>query len=404
MKKFIAGTLFLFMLICLVQAQGIQFSGFVRNSVYAYSAQKTPDSDKTELHTRLYQTLHTDVYFKQLGGWQMHIAGRALTDLAESDLSELKRFKAYRFSISKKNLFHMIDLEIGRQFLHPGLVLGSIDGLNVTLKPLPWFSWQVYGGVESHLLRAAKIYDFEEATVLGTQFKFTNLFNSTASLVYLQKRRQGTTQWQLVGLNFFNHRIDNLLILLQAHYDLVNNRFHRLYLSGRYRLNSKFLINAYVKQQYPQIYNDSYFKIFEVEKYWLSGLNCVYQLTENYALSAMMQGVQLEEGYGNRFIVLLSTKNGNLGVVYELGDLGNQLGALFNYRYQLMRHLLLTLNLDYTRYRFEKQFDYDHQLANAVGLQYQFLKHWNLRLEYQWLQNKDYKSDQRVLNHISFVW
>jgi len=404
MKKCIIGICLLLLMSSLLAAQSVQFNGFVRNSVYAYSAPKAPGSDDTELHTRLYQTLRTDATFNQLGGWQLHLAGRALTDLADSDLGDLKRFKAYRLSISKRNLFNMIDLEIGRQFLHPGVVLGSLDGLNLTLKPLNWLSWQLYGGVESHLLRAAKVYAFDEATVFGSKLKFKNLFNSSASLVYLQKNYQSETQWQLAGINLSNNSLKNLLLLMQAHYDLVNSRFHRLYLSGRYQFNSKFLVNAYVKQQYPQIYNNSYFQIFEVKRYLLSGFSLIYQLNDRWALNGTMQGVQLDEGYGNRFIAMVSNRCGSLGLVYETGDLGNQLGALFDYRYQLMKNLLLNLSVDYSRYRFEERYDYDSQLANAIGLNYQFSDHWNVQLEYQWLQNADYKSDQRILNHISFVW
>ncbi|WP_456408565.1 hypothetical protein [Caldithrix abyssi] len=404
MKKCMLGISLLLAGISFTIAQGVEFNGYMRNSVYAYSAPEEIGSDKTELHTRLYQTLSANVIFNQLGGWQLHLAGRALTDLADSELDNVKRFRAYRLSISKKNLFNMFDLEIGRQFLHPGVTLGSLDGLNLNIKPLKWFEWQVYGGVETHLLRAAKVYAVDEAAVFGTQLKFKRMFKSNISLVYLQKNAQSETQWQLAGINFSNYSIKHLLVLTQAHYDLVNNRLHRLYLSARYQFSPKLLINAYVKQQYPQIYNTSYFQIFEVDRYLLSGFNVVYQLTDQYAITGMMQGVQLKEGYGNRFIAMLSDRHGSFGLVYETGDLGDQMGALFNYRYRIMRELTLNLSIDYTRYRFEKRYDYENQLANAVGLSYRFLKHWNIQLEYQWLQNADFKSDQRVLNHISFVW
>ncbi len=384
--------------------QKVHISGYFRNSVYAYSTQKSIGSDETELHTQLYQTLRTDLQFKQFGNWQFHLAGRALTDFGESDLSELKRFKAYRLSVSATNLFGFVDLEIGRQFLHPGTVLGSLDGINVQLNPWAWFSWQVYGGVETHLFRAAKVYAWDEAAVLGSQFKFKGLFRNNLNLIYLQKNAHGQLQWQLAGVNLNNYSIKNLVILLQAHYDLLNKRFHRLYLSTRYQLGSRWLLNVYVKQQYPQIYNTSYFQIFEVQRYLLSGVNVVYQLNNGLALSGMMQGVQLKEGFGNRFIVMLSSQKGNVGLVYETGDLGNQFGALLDYRYALLKNLQLTLNVDYTRYRFEKRFEYDHQLANALGVCYRFSKHWSTRVEYQWLQNAQYQSDQRILNHINFVW
>lgn len=379
-------------------------SGFLRNSVYTYAVPKTIGSSETEMHTRLYQTIGFEV--APFGpNIRMHFAGRALTDLNDSNLDDVKRFKAYRLSISGKGLFHnLVDFELGRQFLYPGVILGSLDGLNLVLKPFSFFSWQLYGGVESHLLRAFKMYEFAEATVFGTRFMFHNLWNTNVHLVYLQKEFHSQTQWQIVGLNVSNFSIHNLTLLLQSHYDLVNKRFHRLYLSAQYQFNKKLIVSAYVKQQYPQVYNTSYFEIFEINRYLLSGLSVAYQINNRFNITSVIQGVQLQEGYGNRFILSFGDRNGSVGMIYELGDLGNQIGFLADYRYQILHNLLATLHVDFSRYRFEKRFDYDSELANALGLSYRFSKHWNARLEYQWLTNDRYKYDQRILNHINFIW
>ncbi len=386
-------------------SQTVKTNGYIRNSVYSYATQKTEGSTATETHTRLYQTINVNVSSGQLSAIQLHFAGRALTDLAETDLSDLKRFKAYRFSVSGKGLFHnFLDFELGRQFLYPGLILGSLDGLNLTVKPWKNISWQIYGGMESHLLRAFKMYQPSEATVFGSRIKLNHLLNTNWHLVYLQKMYHSQTQWQIVGLNVANYSLPHLTVLLQSHYDLVNNRMHRLYLSARYQVNRKLFLSGYVKEQYPQVYNTSYFEIFEVEQYLLAGFNAAYQLNNRFNLTAMVQGVQLEEGYGNRFIVTLGDANGSLGLIYESGDLGNQLGLLIDYRYEILKNLLATVSVDFSRYRFEKRFDYDSQIANALGLSYRFSKHWNARLEYQWLRNTDFKYDQRVLNHINFIW
>ncbi|RLD11365.1 hypothetical protein DRI50_10125 [candidate division KSB1 bacterium] len=386
-------------------SQTVKTNGYVRNSVYSYATQKGNGSTETKTHTRLYQTLNVNAALGQLPNIQLHFAGRALTDLAQTDLEDIKRFKAYRLSVSGKGLFHnFLDFELGRQFLYPGVLLGSLDGLNLILKPWKYLNWQIYGGVESHLLRAFKIYEPDEATVFGSRIKLNHLLNTNWHLIYLQKMYHSKTQWQIVGLNLANYSLPNLTVLLQSHYDLVNSRLHRLYLSARYRFNRKLMFSGYVKQQYPQVYNTSYFEIFEVEKYLLAGFNAAYQLSNRFNVTAMVQGVQLDEGYGNRFIVTLGDANGSLGLIYETGDLGNQLGLLMDYRYEILHNLMATISVDFSRYRFEKRFDYDSQIANALGLSYRFSRHWNARLEYQWLTNTNFKYDQRILNHINFIW
>ena len=389
----------------LLLSQAVRTNGYIRNSVYSFATQKGEDTTATEIHTRLYQTLNLNASALAFPRIEFHFAGRALTDLAQTDLQDIKRFKAYRLSLSGRGLFNnFLDFEIGRQFLYPGVILGSLDGVNVTLKPLQHVQWQIYGGVESHLLRAFKMYQPSEATVFGSRIKLNRLYHTNWHLIYLQKMSHSQTQWQIVGLNVANFSIPRLTLLLQSHYDLVNKRLHRLYASARYQFNRKLMFSGYVKEQYPQIYNTSYFEIFEVESYLLAGFDLAYRLSKRFTVSGIVQGVQLDEGYGNRFIVTLNDANGSLGVIYEAGDLGNQLGLLMDYRYEIMHNLLATVSIDLSRYRFEKRFDYDSQIANALGLRYRFSKHWTARLEYQWLTNTDFKYDQRILNHINFIW
>ncbi|MEJ2542510.1 MAG: hypothetical protein P8Y99_00415, partial [Calditrichaceae bacterium] len=163
-------------------------------------------------------------------------------------------------------------------------------------------------------------------------------------------------------------------------------------------------VNAYLKQQYPQVYGDSYFQIFNVSQYQLAGLSLAYAITDVYSINGSFQGVQLEEGYGNRMILSLNDRNGSLGMVYETGDLGEQLGVMLDYGYEIIPDLITSLSVDYSRYRFEEVFDYENQLANAVGVAYNYTKHWRFSLEYQWLNNKFTESDQRILNHIHYIW
>jgi opacity protein-like surface antigen len=388
-------------------AQSVETRGRISNSIYMYENQKQQVDGTTGATkiARFYQTVRFQAKFKKLANLKINLAGRALTESGDNDLTDEQRFKAYQLSISGNNLFsNRLDFEIGRQFLHPGVVLGSLDGANVVVRPIKNLEWQIYGGVETHLLNALKIYEADDATVYGSALTYRNIFQTNIQAVYLQKTRNSENQWQIAGLNLINRSLNNLTILMQGHYDLVNERFHRLYLSSTYRFPKKLSVNAYLKQQYPQVYGDSYFQIFNVSQYQLAGISLAYALTDVYSINGSFQGVQLEEGYGNRMILSLNDRNGSLGMVYETGDLGEQLGFMLDYGYEILPDLITSLSVDYSRYRFEEIFDYENQLANAVGVAYNFTEHWRFKIEYQWLNNKFLKSDQRILNHIHFIW
>ena len=172
-------------------AQSVETRGRISNSVYMYEDQKQVDgvTSATKV-TRLYQTLRYQAKFKNLANLKINLAGRALTELGDSDLTDEQRFKAYQLSVSANHLFsNRLDFEIGRQFFHPGLVLGSLDGANVVVRPIKNLEWQVYGGVETHLLNALKVYEADEATVYGSKITYHNMFQTNIQAVYLQKLR-----------------------------------------------------------------------------------------------------------------------------------------------------------------------------------------------------------------------
>ena len=398
--------LFLCSLIFLVQyagGQNIETNGRIGNSIYVFENQNSA-TKKSNTVTRLYQTLRFTTKFKSLSNLKVNLSGRVLSELNGEDLADEYRYRAYRLSLSGNSLFNnQLDFELGRQFLHPGLVLGGLDGLNLVYRPSAKMAIQIYGGVESHLLKAVNIYNAEDALVYGGTLRYNKFFNTNAQLVYLQKQSSNEAIWQIAGLNLANYSVKNLSFILQAHYDFVNSRLHRLYASSTYRLKN-LSANIYYKQQQPQIYGNSYFQIFKVSDYQLLGLNLAYRLNKRFTLNGSMQGVQLEEGFGNRYMLSMEDPNGSLGFIYETGDLGEQLGLMLDYGYEVLPDLIASFSIDYSRYRFEEVYEFDKQLANALRLDYRFTKNWRFDLEYQWLNNRIMDSDQRILNHIQFIW
>lgn len=367
------------------------------NSVYVLEEQ-----DESQI--RLYQQVRLQSKFTNLYNLKFNFMGRVFTDLSE-DFDDEKRFNAYRMSLSASNLFNnLLDFEVGRQFLHPGTPLGGIDGLNLVVKPLDNLNLQLYGGVESNLWKGFKIYNYDQAAVLGGVVTYKNFLNTTWQALYLQKSRESENQWQIAGLNLMNRFLNDFTFILQGHYDLVNSRLHRMYFSTRWSPNREMSFGVNFKQQYPQIYGDSYFKIFDVKEYRLIGAYGYYAVTPEIGLTANVNMIQLSDGNGIRAVVSANNKNGSVGLAYETGDLGDEMGVVVGYTYDILPDLVASVSIDYTRYRFEDIYDYEAQLANAARLSYDISDHWKTDLEYQWLNSRFKDADHRLLNHIHFIW
>jgi hypothetical protein len=376
-------------------ASGIGFHGSVRNSVYSY------ESDET--HTRMYQYARFSAV-SPCTKFTFQTSLRALTDAQESLTSE-ERFKLYSLRLNGKGLFNKkFDFSVGRLFLHPGTVLGALDGLNAKYTFSKHYSLQVYGGVESHFKRSLKVYETKDSQTVGGLFQISRYFASKLQFLYLRKANENEIFWHLTGLNFDTALLPKTILRAQAHYDLEQSRVHRLLLSARNTWSSTFMTTLEYKQQFPQVYANSYFTIFTPEAYQRVRLGVAYEFIKNYNIQAQYQVVAFEDDNANQFYLTVGNNWGNLGMVYENGYAGDQLGLMFDVFYEVIPNLVASLYVDYSKYRVEEVYEFDNQLANAARLSYRLGRHWTFDVEYQWLTNRYKDSDSRFLNHISFVW
>jgi hypothetical protein len=379
----------------LIFAQTIETNGHYTSSLYALD-QKGVDS-----RLNIYQFLRFNATAKELNSLQFNVSLRWLSQPQPGQ----QPWRAYRASVSASNLFNnLLDFEVGRQFLHAGIPFGSLDGVNVTLKPSTNLSWRIFGGVESDLFREIKMNEIEEQPVYGSSLTYRRFYDTDLQLAYLQKLNEDENRWQIIGLNLNNYSLKTVQFLVQAHYDLLNSRLHRLYASTRFAPLKKLSLVLSAKQQCPQIYGDSYFNIFEAEAYTQAALNVNYALTPVYGLAGGIHYFTSEDISGQRLMLGVNDTHGAINVLYETGDLGDQLSVMFDYGYELWKNLIASVGVSYARYRFEEIYEYENQLANTIRLHYKFTKHLATDLEYQWLNNRLTESDNRVLNHIHFIW
>lgn len=387
-------TLFVF-IAASVYASGIGFHGSLRNSLYSY------ESDQT--HTRIYQYARISA-LSPGSHFSFQSSLRALTDAQES-LSGEQRFKLYSLRISGKELLNnKLDFSVGRLFLHPGTVLGALDGVTAKYDISSHFSLQLYGGVESHFQRSFNIYKTKDSQTVGGLFQISKFFSSKLQVLYLRKSNDQATFWHLAGVNVYSALAPKTILRFQAHYDLEQSRLHRLLLSARNSWTAKLMTTLEYKQQFPQVYANSYFTIFTPKAYQRIRVGAAYEFLPDYTIQANYQVVAFDQENANQLYLTVGNNFGDLGFVYENGYAGDQIGLMFNIYHQVLPNLIASLNVDYSKYRVEQVYEYDNQLANAARLSYRLGRQWTFDVEYQWLSNRFKSSDSRFLNHISFVW
>jgi len=376
-------------------AGGIQFHGSVRNSIYSY------ESDQT--HTRIYQYGRFNAASPS-GRISLQASMRALTD-AQETLENQERFKLYSLRLNGKGLLNKkLDFSIGRLFLHPGTVLGGLDGFTADYDLSSHFNIQLYGGVESHFPRSWNVYKTDDSRTFGGVLNISRFFSSRMQLLYLQKSNTEAAFWRIAGMNFDSALLPKTTIKAQAHYDMEQARFHRMLVSARNSWSSTLMTTVEYKRQFPQVYANSFFTIFTPQAYQRIRVGAAWEFFTDYTLQANYQFVAFESENANQLYLSVGNSFGNVGFVYENGYAGDQLGLMFDLFYEVMPNLIASLYVDYSKYRVEEVYEFDNQLANAARISYRLGRNWTFDVEYQWLSNRFKESDSRFLNHISFVW
>ncbi|MBN2355037.1 hypothetical protein JXO59_02930 [candidate division KSB1 bacterium] len=376
-------------------AQGFNFHGKVQNSVYAYE-----DEQK---NTRIYQYLQFSAATpnKMIG---VNVNLRALTD-AEEKLESDQRFKAYALNLVLKNLFNnRLNVVVGRQFLHPGTPLGALDGGNATVQVSSRLRTQIYTGAQSTPSRAFEIEDPKNRFVAGGMLELLRFHATDLQLFYLQKSNQDETYWQISGLNVTSKFFKDTPIRLQVHYNAKAGALHRLLLNLRHEWSEKLSTQFEYKAQQPRVYANSYFTIFETMAFQRVRAAAAWQMSRNYALDGQYQLLLTKGVTAHRILLGVHDRRGSIGFIYESGDLGDQIGLNADYGYEVIKNLIASIYIDYSRYRTETVYEYEQQLANAARISYRLGRHWSAIVEYQWLTNRVKESDSRLLNHISFRW
>ena len=394
-SRLLSVFLFCLFLFSSLSAQGLNFHGSVKNSIYSYESEKN--------HTNIYQYARFSVATAN-NNITLNTLVRALTD-ANNSLDSDERFKAYSLNIRfNKFLWNRLNLTVGRQFLHPGTVLGALDGVNGQLALFKNISLQFYGGTESHFQRSFKIYDAEDSFVTGGLLKLKKFYSTAFQFLYLQKSNKDNTFWQLTGLNVDSKILPSTHIRVQSHYDLQNENMHRLLVSARHTWSDRLQTTLGYKNQNPQVYANSYFTIFELDPYRQYRASAAYEFLPGLYVDGQYQFIQFDGDNANRAFLTLQNNNGSIGFVYEQGYAGDQIGLIFDYAYELFPNVITSLFIDYSKYRTEEIYEYENQLANAIRVSYRFNRHFSVDVEYQWLTNKFKDNDSRFLNHISYRW
>lgn len=293
---------------------------------------------------------------------------------------------------------------LGRQFLYRGVVNGSVDGLLLRAEPLRHLDVQAVGGVAVPFSRPFGVEPWADARVLGAYAAYRFDGDTRADLSYIQRHRGGEAVWQQAGATLGGTLVRDLHYFTEVEYNLLASGLQGLRLRLMYQPDRWSISGEYSRQK-PHVFEDSFFNVFEVAGYdQLRG--AVGYLLGRYHVSAQYLHTLFAAGeVGSEVILTVGRRRwGNVGVIYQTGFGGDNVGLYGNLDLPITEALRFRLRSSYYSYTRRTLSVGEEATALAAGFHLRPVPRLLLQAEVQQMANTFFEGDVRALLRVNYLF
>ena len=387
MKKNLLLLLFTFSCVC---AQ-VDIRGNYSSSFYSFETPTTHENFLNQYHGlnfKINPEDNSDLYFKGYA--------KAVREGDPQDWRE----KVYNAYLSWKTPFADSRIQIGRQFIYAGVVHGTLDAVAVSVKPIDKMNVKLFGGVVAPYNREMKFTQWDDGNALGGygSYKINSMIKVNTS--YFQKQRNEELYWQQFG-TAFSGNYKKVFYILRYDHNLLSSDYQSILANASYS-NKNWSFTGEVSSQKPKVYEDSFFSIFKLREHNQFRLAVTHRILV-YEIGLQVINTLYQENESNQHLIFTLGNNwGVVGIVYQTGFGGENVGLYADINYQILKDL--RFNLHSSHYKYERQSVQLEEEATSfsVGIKYNPQKSLGLGIQIQQSVNSFYESDLRGLLKLSY--
>lgn len=309
--------------------------------------------------------------------------------------------KVYNLYADWKSSNQRFQLRAGRQFLYQGVINGTMDGLLLSANPARNLTVKFFAGLEAPLSREFKAAD-TDSNVLGGYLSYRFSGAAKIDFSYFQKKRPEGIVWQIGGAALSGRFRENFYYQAQIDHNLKTEQLQGM----RYRLNylrGPWSLSGEFNFQRPRIYEDSYFRVFQLQAYNQIRGEVSYQLSKvRFGVQYIFTDYEFDQG--NQAVLTIANRWGVVGLVLQEGYAGNNAGVYGQVRYAILPELTVNLYSSYYNFeRFATRIDED-ATAFSGGFEFRPVDFLSLSAEVQESINSFYSDDFRGLFRINYFF
>ena len=407
-------------------AQSVNF----RFNNYFYGWQRidslSTSSEAKTTHLRGYQNYLME--FKS-GNWSFNTMAQTEEDVIE----KTGRGFAYRFYnlyVKGTNLFDVMDLKLGRQYIFAGTGKGTVDGLNLKFKAGKNKEYQLslYGGALAPYSYEIKEYpEIKNNYHFGAQFWYYGIRDLSAALSYSNKKRtpepyttyrvdsvynleertislDGPAE-QLAGLDVNYTYLSKHNFFGRAYYDFTQKKLYRAEANIRVALPHNFRVFAEYIYREPTFTYNSIFWVFTYNKNQEISGGVDYTLKNGINIYGRAGVVLYENDNSVKLQAGFTHPNFGLSFTRFMGFAGESDGVSAYYQRRMFKdELSASASVSFSNYRLSDVYATDkvNSFSSMLGVTYRPMPQLSFDLQGQMIINRIYKTDARILAGFSY--
>ncbi len=394
-------------------------NGRFTSALYTFERFDTVNTSST--HARTFQMLYLTFGNRNVSlKTYMNLEG----DIAENLVFD-PRFRMYNFYLDVRNLFDLVYLKLGRQTLFNSAGGGIFDGLTLGLKYEGFDIKGYYGGNVPAYQKFEFTDDLKNDFVAGGKFTVHSITNTRIALSYTNKNfksisyfasrltdelidtsvliRNDSKQFEYLSGEVSYNLPENFRIDTRYEYDLNFSTTSKFDITGRYEGIDNLGLTAYYNYREPRVRYNSIFSVFDFRNSQEIEIGGDYLINGIYKIIGRFANVSYEDESSQRVSIGLSTRWGTITGRKTFGYAG-ELDAISFYTAQTFLEGLLTpsFSFAYTSYKLSTDVSSNEMITLLLGLNYRPIRTLSFDAQGQFMNNKIYNDDFRLLLKLNF--
>ena len=372
-----------------------------------YTFERYNSNDDSDTYVRTFQSLYLNMNKSK---FSLKTRLNFESDIA-SPLDNDPRLRFYNLYLEARDLMDIATVRVGRQSLFNGVAGGVYDGINLKLKYNIFKLETFYGGNVPAYQKFELTDDWENDYILGGELTVYPVDELRIAVGYTDKKfnvldtvliQRASDQFKFVS-GEVSYSLKNMFeIHTEYNYDINFSQTSKFEVSGRYSQIKDLGINVYYNYREPRIRYNSIFSVFnynntqEIE----GGLD--YRINDIVTVYGKFGNVTYEDEDSQRLSVGANTTYGTVSYRKTFGYAGElDAVSIYTARSYMEGFITPSIGITYSNYKLSEDDESNSLLAFLGGVN---LRPWvklSFDLQAQYLSNKIYDNDFRILFKIN---